>query len=173
MATTNRIKAKATAYAPQTREDCIADVKKLGDVQRDLMRRQADMNDEIAEITKRHSARIEMLNDQVNTLQKGVQIWCEANRAALTDGGKVKTANLITGEVQWRQRPPSVKVRNEEGVIETLERLDLSRFVRVRKEVNKEAILQEPDAARGVAGLTIITGVEDFAITPFEQEVEA
>jgi len=169
----NRIKAKAAAYAPQTRDDTIADIKKLGDVQRDLTRKQADMNDEIAEITKRHSARIEALNDQVTTLQKGIQTWCEANRAALTEGNKVKTANLITGEVQWRQRPPSCKVRNEEGVIETLERLDLGRFVRVKKEVNREAILQEPDAARGVAGLTIITGVEDFAITPFEQEVEA
>ena len=172
MAAKNRIKATATAYSSQTRDDCITDIKKLGDVQRDLTRRQADMNDEIAEITKRHSARIEALNDQVTTLQKGIQTWCEANRDALTEGGKVKTANLITGEVQWRQRPPSCKVRNEEGVIETLERLDLARFVRVKKEVNREAILQEPDAARGVAGLTIVTGVEDFAITPFEQEVE-
>jgi len=173
MAAKNRVKATAAAYSSQTRDDCIADIKRLGDTQRDLTRRQADMNGAIRLAPRRHTPRKEALHDHENTHQKGIQTWCEANRAALTEGGKVKSANLITGEVQWRQRPPSCKVRNEEGVIETLERLDLGRFVRVKKEVNREAILQEPDAARGVAGLTIITGVEDFAITPFEQEVDA
>lgn len=166
----NRIKAKATAYAPQTREDCIADIKKLGDVQRDLVREQADMNDAIAAITKRHSERLETLAARVAILQKGIQTWSEAHREELTGGGKVKTANLITGEVQWRQRPPSVSVRGAESVIETLRKLALGRFVRTRDEVNKEAILNEPDAVRGIAGITIVTGVEDFIITPFEQD---
>lgn len=100
-----------------------------------------------------------------------MQGYCEAHRDELTDGGRVKTASLITGEVQWRQRPPSVSVRGAESVIETLKRLGLSRFVRTKEEVNKEAILNEPDNVRGVAGLNIVTGVEDFVITPFEQEV--
>ncbi|MCC7484579.1 MAG: host-nuclease inhibitor Gam family protein [Burkholderiales bacterium] len=173
MAAKHRLKSTAAAYAPQSKEDCIADVKRLGDAQRELTRRTADMNDEIAAITKRYSERLEALQAQVETLQRGIQTWCEAHRAELTDGGKVKSANLITGEVSWRQRPPSVSVRNAEGVIETLKRLGLVRFVRVKEEVNKEAVLEEPDAARGVAGLTIVTGVEDFAITPFEQEVQA
>ena len=45
-------------------------------------------------------------------------------------------------------------------------------FVRTAEAVNKEAILNELDAARGVAGITIVTGVEDFAITPFEARAE-
>ena len=91
--------------------------------------------------------------------------------AVLTNGGKVKTANLITGEVQWRQRPPSVRVTGAESVIETLRRLGLSQFVRTKEEVNKEAILNEPEGVKGVAGITVVKGVEDFVITPFEQEV--
>ena len=98
-----------------------------------------------------------------------MQGFCEANRSELTNGGKVKTANLITGEVQWRQRPPSVSVRGAESVIETLVRLGLNVFVRTKEEINKEAILNEPDAVKGVAGITVVTGVEDFVITPFEQ----
>jgi len=39
--------------------------------------------------------------------------------------------------------------------------------------VNKEAILNEPEGVKGVAGISIVSGVEDFVITPFEQEVAA
>lgn len=107
---------------------------------------------------------------RIELLQTGVQAWCEANRDTLTDGGKVKSANLITGEVSWRQRPPSVSVRGVDAVIDTLKRLGLGVFVRTKEELNKEAILNEPHQVRGVAGLQVVTGVEDFAIVPFEQE---
>ena len=95
---------------------------------------------------------------------------CEANRAELTNNGKSKSANLVTGEVQWRNRPPSVGIRGTDSVIETLLRLGLERFIRRKEEINKEAILNEPSAVSGVAGITVKTGIEDFAIVPFEQD---
>ena len=165
-----RLKTKAQAYVPQTRNDAAADIRKIGDLQRRGARQLAAMNDAIAEITHIHQPLLEALAEQIKTLQEGVQGYCEAHRDELTDGGKVKTASLITGEVQWRQRPPSVSVRGAEAVIDTLKRLGLGKFVRTKEEVNKEAILNEPDEVRGVAGLNIVTGVEDFVITPFEQE---
>lgn len=166
-----KLKTKAQAYAPQTQTDCAADVRKLGDLQRALTRMQADMNDAIASITQQYEPNVEQLKAQIETLQQGVQTWCEAHRDELTNGGKVKSANLVTGEVQWRQRPPSCSVRGAEAVIDLLKRLGLQRFVRSKDEVNKEAILNEPDAVRGVPGINIVTGIEDFVITPFEQEV--
>jgi phage host-nuclease inhibitor protein Gam len=57
-------------------------------------------------------------------------------------------------------------------VLETLERMGLQRFIRTKQEPNKEAMLNEPDAVRGIAGISVVTGVEDFVITPFEAEVE-
>ena len=131
------------------------------------------MNDEIGAITKRYQPKLEALTERIETLQKGVQTYCEAHRSELTNEGKVKTANFVTGEVQWRQRPPSVTVRGVDAVIEALKRLGLSKFVRTKEEVNKEAILNEPDQVRGVAGISIVTGVEDFVITPFEATPEA
>jgi phage host-nuclease inhibitor protein Gam len=168
-----KLKAKAQVYAPQTSADCAADIKKLGDLQRDFARMSADMNDEIAKITKHYQPKLESLTERVETLQKGVQTYCEAHRDELTNAGKVKTANFVTGEVQWRQRPPSVTVRGADAVIEALKRLGLSKFVRTKEEVNKEAILNEPDQVRGVAGISIVTGVEDFVISPFEAKAEA
>jgi phage host-nuclease inhibitor protein Gam len=167
-----KLKTKAAVYVPQSADDCAADIRKLGDLQRELLRIIADMNDRIAEITAENSPRMEALNAGIDLLQQGVQGYCEANRDALTNGGRVKTAGFVTGEVQWRQRPPSVQVRGAEAVMETLKRLGLGRFIRAKEEVNKEAILNEPDEVRGVAGVSIVTGVEDFVITPFEAKTE-
>ena len=165
-----KIKSKAQVYAPQTKDDCAADIRKIGELQREQARTLADMNDAISVITQQHQPGLEALQGRMTLLQQGVQTWCEANRAELTSDNKVKTANLVTGEVSWRTRPPSVSVRGAETVIETLKRLGLDKFVRSKEEVNKEAILNEPADARGVAGINIISGVEDFTITPFEQE---
>lgn len=168
-----RIKAAAQTNVPQTLDAAAADIRAIGDLQRRLLRETAAMNDQIAAITANFQPALIVLGENISQLQEGVQAYCEGHRAELTNEGKVKTANLITGEVQWRQRPPSVRVTGAEAVIETLQRLGLSEFVREKQEVNKEAILNEPDKVKGVAGITVVTGVEDFVITPFEQEVTA
>lgn len=165
-----RIKSAAAAYMPQNRDAVITDIKRIGDLQREASRLETEMNDAIAEITEKFAARIAPIKTDIETLSKGVQGWCEANRDELTNGGKVKTANLVTGDVSWRQRPPSVSIRGVDAVMETLERLGLQRFIRTKQEINKEAILLEPKAVAGVAGITVKSGIEDFSIIPFEQE---
>ena len=164
----SKLKTPAALYAPQTQDDCAADIKKLGDLQREQARECTVMNDSIAAVTAQHQPTLDGYKARIETLQRGVQTYCEANRDALTSGGRTKTANLITGEVQWRQRPPSVSARGLDSILDTLKRLALTRFIRVKEELNKDALLNEPDAARGIAGLSIVTGVEDFVITPFE-----
>lgn len=169
---TKKTRAKTPAMAilpPQNREDCAAWIKALGDLQRDLQREEAAMNDAIAETTQTHQPEIDRLKAEIEQKTLGIHTFCEANKEALTEGGKTKSANLITGMVRWRMRPPSVSIRGAETVIETLKRLGLGRFVRVKEEPNKEAMLNEPDAVRGVAGISIVSGVEDFVVEPFEQ----
>ena len=157
---------------PQSREEVIANIRALGDVQRELARTQADMNDEIAAVTEVFAGDIEAARTRITELQEGIQAWCEAHRSELCPG-RTKTANLTTGEVSWRQRPPSVVVRGKEAVIDALRNFGLHHFVRTIEEVNKEAILAEPAAVAGIAGITVNTGVEDFVITPFEQEANS
>lgn len=168
--TAKRIKSAAATYVPQNRDAVITDIKRIGDLQREASRLETEMNDAIAEITEKFAARIAPIKTDIETLSKGVQGWCEANRDELTNGGKVKTANLVTGDVSWRVRPPSVSIRGMDAVMETLERLGLQRFIRTKQEINKEAILLEPKAVAGVAGITVKSGIEDFSIIPFEQE---
>ena len=56
--------------------------------------------------------------------------------------------------------------------MESLRTLGLHRFIRTKDEVNKEAMLNEPELAATVAGVSVIKGKEDFAITPFEVETQ-
>lgn len=170
-----RIKAKSIAAAvPQNKDACAADIKALGDLQRYHARLLGAMNDEIARITQASQPILTNLAERIGALQTGIQTWCEANRVALCgEGDRLgKTANLITGEVSWRQVPPSVTVRGAEAVIQRLYDAGLGRFVREKPEVNKEAILGEPDAVRGIPGLAIVSGTENFSITPFELSAE-
>ncbi|PIA70942.1 host-nuclease inhibitor protein Gam [Ectopseudomonas toyotomiensis] len=172
MAPKKRLKAAAAQNIPQTRDQVVSDIKAIGDVQREITRLETEMNDEIGEVTERFAGPVDDLKKRLTALQSGVQGWCEAHRAELTDNNKVKFANLVTGEVQWRCRPPSVTVRGAESVLELLKVKGLERFIRTKEEVNKEAILNEPDAVEALPGVTINRDIEDFAIVPFEQGVQ-
>lgn len=168
--TKKRVKADAQD-TPQSREQVQTWIKDLGDTQRELGRTETLMNDELAVITNNYKPHINTLTTKIKALQKGIQTWCEANRVELTDG-KSKTVKLVTGKVSWRQRPPSVSLRKIDAVLESLRTLGLQRFIRNKEEVNKDAMLAEPEIAKTVAGVTIKTGAEDFVIEPFEQRVE-
>lgn len=166
-----RLKQAATAvFVPQNREQTADAIREIGERQRELARLTADMNDEIAVVKERWEAQAEPHKVRVDALQQGVKIWAEANRDALTQNGKVKTAAFTTGEVAWRLRPPSVVIRGAEAVLDQLRKFGLARFIREKEEVNKDAILNEPEAVVHVAGINISQG-EDFIVTPFETEL--
>lgn len=165
-----KTKAKAL-QACQSLDEAQAIIKTIGEHNREIARLTGQMNDEVADITQSYAEKINPLKLAIDELTPKLQIWCEANRTTLLkDGGK--TANLITGEVSWRIRPPSVSLRKIDEVIERLERFGLHRFIRTKKEVNKDAILNEPNAVTDINGITISTGVEDFIVSPFEIDVK-
>lgn len=168
-----RIKSASTpVFVPQTQADVAEAIRELGEKSRELTRLQADMNDELARVKEKWETQAQPLAKRCEALHQGVQIWCEANRAALTQNGKVKTAALTTGEIAWRIRPPSCRITGVEAVKDVLRRLGLERFIRSKEEINKEAILNEPAAVSHVPGITIEQG-EDFVITPFEADLAA
>ncbi|EBA9761067.1 host-nuclease inhibitor protein Gam [Salmonella enterica] len=167
----SRLKAAAASYTPQSKEQVSVDIKKIGDIQRELTRIEADANDQIAVIMNQNTPKIEALRAELDVLQKGIQTWCEANRSSITKGSS-KTANLITGEVAWRTKPDSVSIKGVELVLEALKKLKLDRFIRRKEEVNKDAILADKKAVENIKGISIVSGKEVFSITPFEQEIE-
>lgn len=168
--TKTRIKAPAVAVAiPKSREETSAAIAEIGLVQRELTRIEAAMNDELAAIKEKWEAEADPLKLKIQSLTVGVQTWCEGHRGELLKGD-AKTAIFAAGEVQWRTRPPRAVIRGVEAVMDTLRRLGLSRFIRAKEEINKEAILNEPAAVAGISGISIEQG-EDFVIKPFEAQL--
>jgi len=167
-----RIKTEAAAGpVPQSREEAAGFIAEIGRLQRERERIKAAMNDRLAELKQEHEESARVPAERIRELAAGVQIWAEANRLELTRRGQVKSARLASGEIKWRTRPPRVNLRGVEGVIAACRKLGLDRFVRVKEEVNKEAMLAEPDLAGTIAGVSITQG-EDFVIVPFETDLE-
>lgn len=168
-----RTKLLATgAPVPQSREEAAAAIARIGELDRELVRREAAMNDSLAKIKEAVEAAAQPLRAEHAGLTTGLQTWCEANRAVLTDGHRVKSADLGTGKVSWRLRPAKVTLPKDQGpLLELLRRLKLGRFIRTKEEVNREAMLLEPAVARTVAGVRIGSEGEDFAVEPFEAEL--
>jgi phage host-nuclease inhibitor protein Gam len=170
-----RVKGKTTAriVVPQSRAEAEAWVKQIGEHRREVVRIETVMNDLIAIIKAEHEERAQPYRDDIETLIDGLQAWAVANRDELTGNGKRQSAELATGLISWRKQPPKVTIRRTEAVIEALKKLGLARVIRTKEEVKKEAMLEDKEAARLVPGVTIGSDGEEFAVEPFEAELEA
>lgn len=169
-----RTKTVALAVAVQSRDEAVEQIKRIGDLSRARERLQADFNDQVGELQKKVDGKIAPINAEIEALESGVHAWATAHRDALTDGGKVKFADLTTGIIRWRNNPPKCSVSGADAVMALLEANPaLARFVRTKKEVNKDAVLNEPEffAANPVPGIKIVQGKEFFVIEPHNQEV--
>lgn len=164
--------AAITAPVPQSRQEASAMLMNIGEFNRAVARLEADMNDELTRIKERFEAQAAAPRAQAKAYTEALQVWCAANRASIVAPG-TKTADLGTGKVSWRIRPPSVRITGVADVLEALKRLGLQRFIRTKEEANKEAMQAEPEVARLVPGVAIGSEGEDFIVEPFEAELAA
>ena len=198
MATKKTKSAAVAVQVPLDRDDCARFITVLGGLMRQQALQKSLLDGKVAELADQFAPVLNGLGDEIKRVHAGIQTWCEGNRAALTDGYKTKTVKMLTGDVVWRQRPPSVTVRDVEALIKTLKTLGLGAYVHTAESVNKEAILAldsvaakitdeqcedgMPGAAEacrtrlhrelidGLKGITIVKGVEDFSVVPAELE---
>lgn len=167
MKTKNRTtRAAESCPVPRDAAEANTMLERIGMLQRGIDTIECDLNDAVAELREDAAARAHPLVHEHAQLTRGLQIWAEANRAALTQDGRSKTVKFAAGEIGWRLRPPSVKLTGVAGVLEALSKLRLDRFIRTKAEPDKEAMLREPDVAAAVPGVAIVSGLEDFVVTP-------
>ncbi len=168
---TTKKKTEALAVpVPSTREGAEELLGTIGRLQREIARIEARMNDKLADIKTEHEQLAAGLNEEIDAKFKALHAWAETHRDELLTGNG-KTAHLATGDLSWRTTPPSVHITNLKVVLQALRRFDLGRFIRSKEEVDKEAILAEPQAVRLVKGISV-TQREEFVAKPFESEIE-
>lgn len=166
-----RIKQAALAV-PADKTEVSAYIRQIGDLQRDIARLEAEAGDKKAAIEQEYGERAAPLKKELDNLTACVTAYCEGRKDELTENGKTKTVDFVTGIVKWRIRPPSVKVTGVAAVIAWMqEKTAFAGFLRTKTEIDKEAILNEKEKFADVPGIKIISGVEDFVIEPTVQEL--
>lgn len=169
MAKNTTAKAKTPNLpVPSSLGEASEQLARIGELRRDIEARKRTADDRIAEIARHVDEALSEPKQQLAALEEGLRAFCEQNRAALTDNGKTKTVKLATGRVLWRARPPRVTIRGLKEVIARIRSLDMPEFLREKTEVNKDAMLEAPEKASAIEGVSVGSGGEDFVIEPSE-----
>jgi phage host-nuclease inhibitor protein Gam len=162
-------RAAETATPPKDRDEAERYLARIGEIQRDAALNKAVLAEAIARVTAEMEEASAKLTEEHDRLFRGLQLWAEANRHALTDGGKTKTVRLGNGTIAWRLAPPSVHIKGQEAVLEYLKENTIG-FLRTKLEINREAMLARPEEAAKIPGVTIKSAGEAFVIEPVGQK---
>ncbi|MBW7968151.1 host-nuclease inhibitor Gam family protein [Bradyrhizobium sp. BR 10289] len=183
------VKAKAAAAdvrIPQNRDEAAAMIAEYGAAAIEVLRIEAELKQTLAKEKKAAEDLAAPFMKKAEDIYKGLHTYCAANREQLLGNSGTKTVDFGTGTVRWRYNPPKVKISGgEEAVIdlinqkrvEAIEKKDTStaaafdNFLRVKVEIDREAMLKNPDLARAIAGVSIPKGGEMFEVEPFGAEL--
>jgi phage host-nuclease inhibitor protein Gam len=162
-------RAAETATPPKDRDEAETYLARIGEIQRDAALNKAVIAEAIARVTAEMEEASAKLAEENDRLFRGLQLWAEANRHALTDGGKTKTVRLGNGTIAWRLAPPSVHIKGQEAVLQYLKENTIG-FLRTKLEINREAMLARTEEAAKIPGVTIKSAGEAFVIEPVGQK---
>lgn len=155
---------------PKTRVEAEALLARIGEAQRSIQDTLTRMNAEMAIIKQVYEDEARPQREQIEADFAALAAWSEDAKGEFLQGD-AKSVKLTSGEIGWRKTPPKVTLSKIGVVIASLKALNLHRFLRQVEEVNKDAMLAEPEAVRGVKGVSI-TQTEVFWARPFATELE-
>ena len=162
---------KVVIAVPKSLDEAAQFLAQIGQEQRATDKIQSGLNTAVDKLKTQAMTDAEPHQKKVSQLVEGLFAYAEAHRDELTDGGKRKTVEVPTGTFGWRMTPPAVSLRDIESILKSLKSLKLKRFIRTKEEVDKEAMLKEPDVAKTVKGVSIGQR-EEFVAKPAVLEVE-
>ena len=162
---------KVVIAVPKSLDEAAQFLAQIGQEQRATDKIRSGLNTKVDELKAKAMVDDEPHQEKISQLVEGLFAYAEAHRDELTDGGKRKTVEVPTGIFGWRMTPPAVLLRGVESILESLKSLGLKRFIRIKEEIDKEAMLKEPDVAKTVKGVSI-SQHEDFIAKPAELEIE-
>lgn len=156
---------------PKNLEEATRFLSQIGEEQRAINVVQLKFNTKVEKLKAEAMLDVKPHQQKISQLVEGLFAYAETHRNELTDGGKRKTVEVPSGIFGWRMTPPAVLLRNVKSILKNLKSLGLKRFIRIKEEINKEAMLKEIDVAQKVKGVSIRQH-EEFVAKPARLEVE-
>ena len=139
-----RVKAAAAPSKVQTTDDLVSALARMTELQAQRDQAMSEVETQFAVINQGLELVLTTVKAEEAALAADIQRYAEVHRAALTENGKVKTATFATGDVGWRNDPPSVSVPRDQAaqvaIIDALAAIDEG-LVRTLRVIDKEAIL--------------------------------
>src|SRR5437588_69725 len=132
---------------PQTREAATEMLADYGEALRQIEAIETVMNGDLAKRKQQAVEEAAPFTARADALFKGLQAYCDANRAALTENGKTKTVDFGTGTVSWRWNPAKVNLRGKvEDIITRIRNAgdEFQQFLRQTVEVDRAEMLRNP-----------------------------
>ena len=165
-------RAKKTAIQlPASKEEVDKLVADIGELQREQAMNEAAMNQQIEALKAYYGPKADLLSLAIKDKLQAIEAYAAVHRAELTEDGKTKTVKLRSGTISWRLTPRAVTVRGVEQVKARLEEMGLKKYLRVKTEIDKQAILADPAQALAVDGIKL-TRREEFVVTPSHTQAE-
>jgi len=156
----------ATLAIPQTIEQANDFLRRYGHEQREAERIRSGLKEETERLKAAAVPQANAHDTLAEELKKGLQVFADVNRAALTESEKLKTVEVPAGKFGWRKLPASIVIEDEEAVLARVKAQELLQFVRVTETLSKQAMLKEPDLALSLEGVTICQDEERFFVEP-------
>jgi phage host-nuclease inhibitor protein Gam len=169
-------KASPVVVVPATYEEANALLEEYGTVGRKLAKAEARLEAKVARMTALIEATATPLKERQAQLAAQIAAYATEHRdELLEDGGK--SHDMPAGRIGWRINPPSVAFKSGvkvQVIVGAILRMKLRRkFLRLKLEVDKEAMLKEENRqkAASIPNVKIITDAETFFIEPVKAEL--
>ncbi len=162
---------KQTVCVPNDLTEAAQFIREIGQIERNISQINSRLNENISNLTQVATEKVTPHSERQSELLEGLYVFAEARRAELTEDGRKKTVDLPTGTIAWRLTPSAVSLNNLERILALIKELGLIKFIRIKEEIDKEAMLREPEVAKTIKGVTI-SQKEEFVVKPTESDAE-
>jgi phage host-nuclease inhibitor protein Gam len=143
-----------------------------------LAKKEAEMNEKLNKIKQDYEEKTKELRYTTETIQGEINAFCTKNKS---DFDKVRSKEFQFGTVGFRVNPPKVTLLNRKynlkTVLELVKRLYKKAYVRVKEDLDKEAILADyagkkiDDGKLAGVGLKIDQDEQFFITAKYEELV--
>jgi phage host-nuclease inhibitor protein Gam len=178
-----RTRVRAPAHQIYTtRDELETAMQRLGTLQRDFEALRLDMDVRLAAVRSEFMPRFTTNSTEQTLLLDSIRAYCETHRKELTNDGQTKTVHFHNGDVQWRLPGWSVVLAvgaSTEAIIKWFRDrtkglarfgIDIRRYIRVKEELNKEALLEDRTKLLALRNLHASDNMQPLELISFSNE---